>query len=170
MPESVYQWQTKDKLYYCLSLLPFLLALGGAIYLLWLRSWIPAVILIGLYLLGNVFQAGACTGCPYKGRYCPPIFGVYLGNILSVLLYPRKDVDMAFIGRQAKRAEYVFYITLLFPVYWLFLYGWQYPAAYGLLLGTHLVLFMPTQCEKCSYNHVCPGGIAWTRCKALLDK
>lgn len=168
IPDKPYQWQTKDKVFYVISLLPFLLAFFGAIYLLWTRAWFLGLIFIGLYLLGNLFQAGACTGCPYKGRYCPPIFGVYLGNMLSVWLYPNKAVDIAFIEKQARLAEIIIYIMLFFPVYWLFSYGIVYLLAYGILIFIHLALFMPSQCEKCSYNEVCPGGIMWQKCRGLF--
>ena len=36
------------------------------------------------------------------------------------------------------------------------------------LIGIHLVIFLPTQCEKCSYNEVCPGGVGWAKCKVSL--
>jgi len=161
IPETIYNWTARDRFFYAVSMIPFLVAFFGAIYLLWAAAWYLGAIFIGLYLAGNVFQAGACTGCPYRGKYCPPIFGVYLGNILSGVLYPNRGFDADFIARQAKIAEYVVYVTLLFPLYWLYLSGWWVPLGYAGLLLLHLVLFMPVQCKKCSYHNVCPGGIAW---------
>jgi len=33
------------------------------------------------------------VGCPYRGRYCPALCGVYLGNLLSGMLYPNRQFD-----------------------------------------------------------------------------
>ena len=159
--KDAYHWTAQDKWKYALSLVPFLVAFFGTTYLLGTISVTLSLIILGLYLVGNIFQAGACTGCPYRGRYCPPIFGVYLGNILSKNLYKNKEFDIKFIGIHARIAEFVIYGAFLFPVYWLYTLGWHYPLIYFALLAIHLVLFMPNQCEKCSYNEICPGGIIW---------
>lgn len=161
--KDAYHWTAKDKWKYAMSLIPFLIAVIGAAYLLGTTSVFLPLIFIGLYLLGNIFQAGACTGCPYRGKYCPPVFGVYLGNFLSTILYKNKEFDIKFIGIQAKIAEVVIYGTFLFPIYWLFSIDWYYPVIYIMLLALHLILFMPNQCEKCSYNKICPGGIIWRK-------
>ena len=166
--EHAYHWTRKDKVIYGISLIPFLAAFGGAGYLLWKTSWIWLALFVSLYIITNIFQAGACTGCPYRGKYCPPVFGVYLGNYLSTVLYRNREIDMDFIAKQAKMGEVMMYLTILFPIYFLFVFSWYYPLIYGGLLVLHLAAFMPTQCEKCSYNDVCPGGIAWHKCKAVL--
>lgn len=158
-----YHWTAQDKWNYILSLAPFLVAFLGSIYLLGTISITLSLVFIILYLIGNIFQAGACTGCPYRGKYCPPVFGVYLGNLLSGILYKHKDFDLQFIENQAKIAELVIYGTFLFPIYWLFSIAWYYPLFYFILLALHLILFMPNQCEKCSYNKICPGGIIWRK-------
>jgi hypothetical protein len=168
--KPVYQWTNRDKWKYGVSLIPFLIAFLGTAYLIGTISIYLTVIFFGLYLLGNVFQAGACTGCPYRGQYCPPIFGVYLGNMLSMALYKNKEFDLKFINTQAKIAEFIIVGMFLFPVYWLVTLGWYYPLAYIGLLLVHLALFMPTQCEKCSFNQTCPGGIAWLKCRNVLIK
>lgn len=168
MKKQVYQWTVKDKWIYALALIPFLFSFIGSAYLMSTISIYLTFTVFVLYLLTNIVQAGACTGCPYRGEYCPPVFGVYLGNILSTVLYKNKEIDMDFIARQAKIAEVIAYITLLFPLYWLFTLGWYLPLIYVALIGIHLAIFMPTQCEKCSYNEVCPGGVGWTKCKVSL--
>ncbi|WP_457559544.1 hypothetical protein [Candidatus Harpocratesius sp.] len=166
--KKIYQWTNKDKILYALALFQFLLAFFGATLILAKISIFLVLIYLGFYILGNFFQAGACTGCPYKGKYCPPIFGVYLGNILSRFLYKHKEFNAKFIHKQGKIAEYILYLVFLFPVYWLFTTKWYLTIIYFLLLLLHLMLFMPTQCEKCSYNERCPGGITWNSCKSLL--
>lgn len=158
-----YHWTTQDKWNYALSLIPFVAAFLGSIYLLGTISITLSLVFIILYLIGNIFQAGACTGCPYRGRYCPPVFGVYLGNMLSGILYRHMDFDLKFIETHAKIAEVVIYGAFLFPVYWLFSIEWYYILVYMMLLALHLILFMPNQCEMCSYNEICPGGIIWRK-------
>ena len=168
LKKQVYHWTTEDKWKYGISLIPFLIAFLGTAHFIGTISIYLPLIFLGLYLVGNIFQAGACTGCPYRGKYCPPLFGVYLGNILSTVLYRNRKFDMKFIESQAKIAEVVIYGMFLFPVYWLFTLGWYFPVTYFALLLIHLALFMPTQCEKCSYNEICPGGIAWRKCRGVL--
>jgi hypothetical protein len=166
--KEAYHWTTRDKWKYAISLIPFLIAFFGTAYLLGTISVYLSLIFLGLYLIGNVFQAGACTGCPYRGKYCPPIFGVYPGNFLSMVLYKNKRFDIKFVRTHAKIAEFVIYGAFLFPVYWLFTLSWYFPVVYFVLLLLHLALFMPTQCEKCSYNDICPGGIAWGKFRVML--
>jgi len=165
----IYQWKTSDKLKYAISMIPYLAGIIGSIYVLWNISYYLVLIFLGLFLLANIFQAGACTGCPYRGKYCPPIFGVYLGNILSNVLYRNRILDMKQIKKNASAGEVTVYLYLAFPFYFLFTLMWYYPLIYLGLMITHLVFFMPTQCEKCSYNDVCPGGISWTKCKSLQN-
>ena len=59
-------------------------------------------------------------------------------------------------------------VFALFPIYWVVKTSWWLLPIYLLLIAAHLVLFMPTQCEKCSYNETCPGGIAWRTCSVWL--
>ncbi len=61
-------------------------------------------------------------------------------------------------------------VIALFPVYWIVKTSWYLLPIYLLLIMAHLVLFMPTQCEKCSYNETCPGGLAWQACRAWLTR
>jgi hypothetical protein len=168
METQVYKWTEKDKCFYSIALIPFLLGFVGSGYLIGTISIYLTITLGLLYILTNIFQAGACTGCPYRGKYCPPVFGVYLGNILSTVFYRNKEIDMKFIASQARIAEGFAYTTILFPLYWLFTLGWYFALIYVALIGIHLVIFMPTQCEKCSYNEVCPGGVGWNKCKEIL--
>jgi hypothetical protein len=163
-----YQWTRRDKWLYALSLVPFVVVFAGAILLLGSYSVWLSVILIFFYLLTNIFQAGCCVGCPYRGKYCPALFGVYLGNLLSGILYPEREFDQEFFDRNAAAGEIMVLVTALFPIYWVVKTSWWLLPIYLLLLMAHLVLFMPTQCEKCSYNETCPGGLAWRACAAWL--
>lgn len=165
-----YQWITKDKWLYYLSLIPFLVVFIGSAYLLSTYSIYLTVVLIGLYFLTNVFQAGCCIGCPYRGKYCPALFGVYLGNLLSGILYPNREFNQKFFDRNAAAGEIMVLVLALYPIYWVFKTGWYLVPIYLLLIAAHLVIFMPTQCEKCSYNETCPGGIAWRACRMWLGR
>ncbi|MFO8047816.1 MAG: hypothetical protein R6U29_02185 [Desulfosudaceae bacterium] len=170
MNDRVHQWTKKDKSLYALSMIPFLLALGGAFYVLVVDSPGAAIIFAVLYLMANIFQAGACVGCPYRGSYCPAIFGVYAGNLISTIVHRNRVHEERFFAVNAKLAEAFCLMTLLFPLYRLFLRAWYYPLIYLALVGTHLALFMPVQCEKCGYNNTCPGGVFWRRCQAVSGK
>lgn len=160
-----YKWKRKDKILYAMSMVPFVIVFFGTIYLLSTYSIYLAIIMIGLYLLTNIFQAGCCVGCPYRGSYCPALCGVYLGNFLSGILYRDRKFDEQFFKRNAAAGETMVLVLVLFPLYWVYLTGWYLVPVYLLLIALHFALFMPTQCEKCSYNTTCPGGQAWLNCR-----
>ena len=165
-----YQWTSRDKLLYWLSMIPFLVVFIGTFLLLSIYSIWLAGLLIVFYIITNIFQAGCCIGCPYRGKYCPALFGVYLGNILSGILYPDREFDQKFFDRNAAGGEIMVLVVALFPIYWVYKTGWYLVPIYLLLIAAHLITFMPTQCEKCSYNETCPGGIAWRACSVWLNK
>ena len=170
MNKDPYQWTVRDKLLYWLSMIPFLVAFVGTFLLLKSYSVWLSVLLLLFYLLINIFQAGCCIDCPYRGLYCPAIFGIYFSNILSGFLYPNRKFDQIFFDRNAVAGESMVLIVVLFPIYWIFNSGWYLMPIYLLLIAAHLIMFMPTQCEKCSYNETCPGGITWRVCKSWLNR
>ena len=165
-----YHWTPRDKWLYAFSLVPFLVVFFGAILILSTYSIWLSVLLAVFYLITCVFQAGCCVGCPYRGKYCPALFGIYLGNLLSRILYPRREFDQVFFDRNAAAGEIMVLVIALFPIYWVVRTSWWLLPIYLLLIAAHLVLFMPTQCEKCSFNETCPGGIAWRACAAWLSR
>ena len=165
MEPLIYNWTTRDKTLYALSLIPFLAVFIGTAYLLSTYSIILTLILVGMYLLTNIFQAGCCVGCPYRGKYCPALFGVVLGNLLSGVLYKDRDFDEKFFKRNAAAGEIMVLLIAIFPIYWVFKTHWAMVLLYLGLIAMHLAIFMPTQCEKCSYNDTCPGGIMWKSCR-----
>ena len=165
---KTYQWTSKDKGLYTLSMIPFIVAFAGAAYILSTYSIYLTIVYVGLHVLLNVFQAGCCVGCPYQGKYCPAFVGVYLGNYLSGILYKNRQFDESFFRRNASAGETILIIWVLFPLYWIFRTGWYLVPVYLFLLVIHVVLFMPTQCRKCSYNTTCPGGQAWQSCYKII--
>jgi small-conductance mechanosensitive channel len=168
MKPSFYEWTHADKRRYTVALVPFVFAsIMTTIVLSRISIWLVAA-WAGIYLLINVFQAGCCVGCPYRGRYCPAIMGIYLSNWLSHRIYEDREFDQAFFQRNATAAEVVLVVFILFPVYWLWSSAWVLIPAYFALLAAHFVLFMPTQCEHCSFNDTCPGGQTWLNCKRVL--
>lgn len=170
MTSEKYTWTKRDKWLYLLSMLPFIIVFLGTIFLLSTFNLVLVIILISLFLVTNLFQAGCCVGCPYQGEYCPALCGVYLGNLLSGFLYKNRKFNQEFFNRNAKGGEFMLLITILFPVYWIYKTSWLLIPVYFLLLFTHFLLFMPTQCEKCSYNTTCPGGKAWLVCRKRLNE
>jgi len=155
---ACYRWSGRDKRYYFLALILFIVGFVGAGYILATFSVYLVVLYAGLYLVTNIFQAGACAGCPYRGRFCTAIFGVYLANLISSSIYRKRSFDQRFFNINAEIASIVAIITLLLPAYWLFIYGWYYLIAYCILTFIHILLFYRLFCPRCSYNSTCPGG------------
>jgi cell division protein FtsW (lipid II flippase) len=93
-----------------------------------------------------------------------------LGNLLSRVLYRDRKFDQAFFDRNAAAGEIMVLVVALFPLYWVWRTAWWLVPVYFLLILAHLAIFMPTQCEKCSYHHTCPGGQAWLSCRKYLGK
>jgi hypothetical protein len=168
MEMKPYKWTGKDKRLYAFSMIPFVIAFVGAAYILATYSIGLTFVSIGLYVLVNVFQAGCCVGCPYRGTYCPAFCGVHLGNYLSGILYRDRNHDELFFKRNATAGEITLILWILFPLYWIFQTSWYLIPVYILLLALHAALFMPTQCAKCSYNLICPGGQAWQSCRKMF--
>jgi hypothetical protein len=161
-------WTGKEKGLYFVSLIPFLTLMIGALYVLATYSIYVSLVYVGIYLLTNIFQAGCCVGCPYRGRYCPAFCGVYLGNWFSSIFYKDRRYDEKFFTRNAAAGEIMLLLFLLFPLYWLYQTAWYFAPVYVILFGIHVILFAPTQCEKCGYNTICPGGNAWISCKKMF--
>ena len=165
MELAVYRWTKKDKWLYILSMLPLAVLYVATAYLLASCSVYLLIILIALYVITNIFQTGCCVGCPYRGNYCPALCGVYLGKIFSIILYKTRRFEPNFFKKNAKAAEITILVMALYPLYWVIKSGWYLVPIYFLLIIAHFLLFMSTQCEKCSYNTTCPGGRAWQRCR-----
>lgn len=165
---KIHKWTPKDKWLYVISMIPFAVVFVGTTYLLATYSLNLAIILVILYIITNIFQAGCCVGCPYQGKYCPALCGVYLGNLLSTILYKNRKFDQTFFKLNAKVAEIMVLVLVFYPVYWIYRSSWYLVLIYFGLIVAHFILFMPTQCEKCSYNTTCPGGQTWQKCRLQL--
>jgi hypothetical protein len=170
MEQEPYKWTRHDKWLYVLSMLPFAVVFVGTAYLLVSYSIYLLIIFVALYIITNIFQAGCCVGCPYQGKYCPALGGVYLANLLSTILYKSRQFDPKFYKLNATAAEITLIVMAIYPLYWVFKSGWYLVPIYLMLIAAHFILFMPTQCEKCSYNRTCPGGQAWLRCRQWFGK
>jgi len=170
MKQNIYHWTKKDKMYYIISMIPFVVLFIGTGILLGKGSIILPIILFCLYITMNIFQAGCCVGCPYQGKYCPAIMGVYLGNVFSGIFYKNRKSNERFFKINETGAGISLFLFVTFPLYWLYKAGWYYLLIYFMLLAVHYVLFMPTQCEHCSYNTTCPGGKSWLKCREILRK
>jgi hypothetical protein len=156
--QNTYEWSGRDKAIYFFTLVPFLIAFVGTAYLLATISVYLTLVLLALYLLANVFQAACCIGCPYRERYCPALFGVYLGNILSTRLYAGRAHDPRFFEVNATLGEISVLAILVFSAFWLATLSWWYVAALLLLVTLHLALFLTLICPRCGYNETCPAG------------
>ncbi len=76
--------------------------------------------------------------------------------------------DPKFFTLNATAAETMVFVVAIYPLYWVFKLGLYFIPIYLTLIVAHLILFMSTQCEKCSYNTTCPGGLAWQKCRKQL--
>jgi hypothetical protein len=164
-----YEWTGRDKLTYFLALVPFLIAFLGALVLVATLSVYWTVGLLALYVLGACFQAGCCIGCPYRGRYCPALFGIFLANVISARLYRDREFDQKTFDRNAALAETVVTIIAVLCAVLLFSIHWGLAAAFLALGVTHVVFFFRQICPKCSYNRTCPGGQAATKLGGKLQ-
>ncbi len=138
IPESSnYQWTTRDKWLYWLSMIPFLVVFVGAILLLFTYSPWLAVLEVAFYLITCVFQAGCCIGCPYRGKYRPALFGIYFGNLLSGILYPKREFDQKYFNKNAAAGEIMVLVIAIFPIYWIVKTSWWLLPIYLLLIAAH---------------------------------
>lgn len=168
MKQEYYKWTSKDKRMYVLSMIPFVVMSIGTLYILGKYSIVVPFIWILIYVIVNLFQAGCCIGCPYRGKYCPAFCGVYLGNFLSGMIYNSREFNSSFFQKNATGGEIALIIFILFPLYWIFSLSWYLVLIYIGLIFMHMLLFMSKQCPKCSYNKVCPGGRAYQNYSKLL--
>lgn len=160
---QAYEWTGRDKLTYLLASTPFLVAFLGALALVATLSVYWTIALLALYLLGCFFQAGCCAGCPYRGRYCPALFGIFPANFISATLYRDREFDQRSFDRNAALAETVVAVITVLCCVLLFLIHWALVVGFLALGVLHLVLFFRQICPKCSYNEICPGGQAATK-------
>ncbi len=155
---SAYQWTDRDKRTYLLALAPFLVAFLGAAVLIATVSITWTVVLLALYLLGCLFQAGCCVSCPYRGRYCPAIFGIYPANFLSVRIYGDRPHDQKFFNVHATLAASVVAVIAIYCLSFLFAIHWAFAVTFAVLGLVHIALFLRRICPKCGFNETCPVG------------
>lgn len=153
-----YEWTSRDKLVYFATLTPFAVAFVGAAILIATISVYWTILLLLIYLLGNFFQAGCCIGCPYRGRYCPALFGIFLANYLSATIYRNREHDQKFFNLNATLAGATVFIILIYCGLLLLTIHWAYSIVFLLLGASHVALFFRKICPKCGYNDTCPGG------------
>jgi len=155
---AAYEWTRRDRLVYFSTLLPFLVAFIGAAILIATISVYWTILLLLIYVLGCFFQAGCCIGCPYRGRYCPAIFGIFLANRLSATIYSDREPDPEFFNRNAVLAASTVFVILVYCEFWLLTIHWGYAVLFFVLGAVHVALFFRNICPKCGYNETCPAG------------
>jgi len=160
--KPVYQWTKQDRVLHLLPAIPLIAYYVGSIYLLAMGSIYLVVIFLLLWVGVNVFAAGICAGCPYRGGYCPGVCQLYFAPFLSTLIYKGRVRDSR---SQSFKANLLLIGAFgmgsyVFGFYWLFrLYWHEHPIiVLGLLalLLIHMPLSFFLLCPKCSYNDTCP--------------
>ena len=66
--QKTYEWTRKDKTFYALSMVPFLIVFVGTAYLLSTYSIYLTILLVGMYLLTNVFKPGVVWAVLIRGH------------------------------------------------------------------------------------------------------
>jgi hypothetical protein len=160
--KEIYQWSKTDKLNHLLPAIPLTIYNLGTLYLLGINSIYLAGIFVLLWITVNISVAGICSGCPYRGGYCPGVSQLYFAPFLSALISKRKAIA------PEKRSFKLNLVLLslfgsgsyIFAFYWLFVLYWNKNALIVLILLGCLLLHMPLSffilCPKCSYNEICP--------------
>jgi len=139
-------WSRRDRGIYAVAMIPFLVAFVGTAVITAGLAWYLPVILVALHIATSFFQAACCVGCPYRGKFCPAIFGIYLGNVLSMLLYSHRTHDPVRFKRNAMLAEIGCIITLLFAAISVAFASIWYVLALLVLLALHVAVFMLRNC------------------------
>ncbi|MEA2071773.1 MAG: hypothetical protein U9O98_10850 [Asgard group archaeon] len=75
------------KLLYLLLTVPILVVIGAVSYYLFTVRVIWGIIYLSLYFLIFFFQSFYCVhiNCPYVGRFCPAIAGIFPASFLAKL-------------------------------------------------------------------------------------
>jgi hypothetical protein len=163
--ERVYRWSRRDRVVHLLPAIPLVVFYLGSTYLLAIRSVCLAGIFLLLWVGVNCSMVRICSGCPYRGGYCPGVSQLYFAPFLSTLMHKgREDRDSD--GRSVKVSLALLGVfgigSYLFAFYWLFLLYWDERPATVLALLALLLVHMPLSffilCPKCSYKDTCPMG------------
>jgi hypothetical protein len=160
--KQVYQWSKQDRLLHLLPAIPLIAFYAGTTYLLARESVYLTGIFLLLWVAVNFSVAGICTGCPYRGGYCPGVCQLYFAPFLSLAMSKDKE-------KRSGARSFKVHLTLLgifgiasyaFAFYWLFRLHWQEHPLVVLGLMALLILHMPLSffilCPKCGYNDTCP--------------
>ena len=146
---------------YIISTLILFVVLGLIFVYLWTISPILSFIIIGLYLATSYFQAYCCVyqECPYIGKFCPAVSGIYVGNILAKHLYSKDSSKSEKKFNRHKNLGIFFWLAMaFFPLYWIYLLGIEYAILYFIFQLGYYLFFGLTICPSCAIRNTCPGG------------
>jgi len=160
--ETIHPFSKTDRLKHLLPAVPLTIYNLGTVYLLGTHSICLAGIFILLWVATNFAVAGICSGCPYRGGYCPGVSQLYFAPYLSALIFKRKDVTPE--KRSFKLNLFLLSFfgigSYIFAFYWLFGLYWKEQALAVLILLGCLLLHMPLSffilCPGCGYKETCP--------------
>jgi hypothetical protein len=152
---------SRKGVYFALTI-PFLVIVILVFVYLWRNNILLSFVLLALYLATSYFQAYCCAyqECPYIGRFCPAIVGIYPANLFAKLLYGRKKVVESKVRFevQATLATIGWLGIAILPLYWL----WQLGAIFAIgYFASHVIYYLIyglTVCPKCAIRDTCPGG------------
>jgi hypothetical protein len=160
--EETHTWSRKDRALHLLPASPLIAFYIGTITLLAMHSLTLVLGFLAFWFVTNLFIAGVCAGCPYRGRYCPGLAQLYIGPYLSLLMYrgSRQGLKQRTLLLNIALLSVFGIGSYVFAFVWLFALYWPKYAALILSLLALLLLHMPLSffllCPNCGYNEICP--------------
>jgi hypothetical protein len=148
-------------LYFVLTV-PFVLIMLAVFIYLWRYSFLLSLAYLGFYFMTSFFQAYCCAyqDCPYVGKFCPAVIGIYPGNMFAKWLYSNKK-----IVRSKKKFEQSVTWALvgwggliILPLYWLSRLSIWWAVGYAAAHVVYTLIFWLTICPVCAIRNTCPGG------------
>lgn len=148
-------------LYLALTI-PLLIILMSIFIYLWTFSFILSIVFLVFYLAMSFFQAYCCAyqDCPYVGRFCPAVIGIFGANIITKIFY--KGLEIVKSKRRFNLHATLAIVGWLglvgFPLYWLAKLDPVFVVGYVMSHVVYAVLFGLTICPVCAIRDTCPGG------------
>ncbi|MBI9047180.1 MAG: hypothetical protein JEZ06_22020 [Anaerolineaceae bacterium] len=161
----------RKKLYWILTF-PMMLLHSAIAILLFKFHWSVFLIYLSLIILVALSMSFVCHHwkCPYIGKFAPCVGGFCLPSSRIAVLWKNQQ-------RSEKRYKFAlniaytyFFGIILFPIYFIFLYGWLTMVMYILIVFIYAFLFSIYIYPVCRTREVCPGGQSAMKLQKWMNK
>jgi hypothetical protein len=135
-------------------------------------SAISLFIYLSLFLVVAVAQSYVCIywQCPYVGKFAPCVGGFCLpASRIALLLRNVKRTEGAY-KVFVNIALLAFLGIIIYPIYFVYLYGMVYLVIYFSIVAVYAILFLGFICPVCATRKVCPGGQTSAKLRELMIK